>query len=594
MRVRIDVVLVAALPVIAACSGRLALDQDVPRTDDGVDDGRSSRDARGGVKDVSPGPAGARTGSTGAVSMSGDTESTSPAADAASNSAEPTADVAVSAPPQPLRRLSHFEYRNTLADLFPMLTVVVPELAVDERIDGFTNHYDGMQPSDLLTEQYLGVAQAVARQVDESVVQRWGGCVRGGSCSETFIRGFGAEAFRRPLTDEEIARYLDIFESGPGGLDPLLGMQLTVMTMLQSPHFLYRPELGVAADPGPLGKPLSPYETASRLSYLFWASMPDDELFDAASAGELVDAESVRVQAERLLQDDKARRGVIQFLREWLKLDKVTTKLKLDEAGWDEAFRDELRQSVERFVYDEVFVPGGTSVDLLTSTRFPATAAIAGLFGETSNGGSWSVIQTDAEQRSGLLTHPAFLGAHGYGEYGSPVLRGVYVLDRILCAPPSPPPPGTVVMPPESPSDAAQPRTNREAYVEATAGPGCDACHTAINALGFAFEHYDTLGQYRDTDSGHPVDASGALGQFQFEDAVELSQQLAASEEFQACVVRRWASYALGGSPLAADPAFLDDLRGAFSSEGHSLRELLMSIATHERFAHWLAVEQTH
>lgn len=492
---------------------------------------------------------------------------------------------------QPLRRLSHFEYANTLADLFPTFGVAPPELAADETIDGFSNHWDAMQPSALLTEQYFQVAMSIARQIDGATLADLTDC-DAAACAASFVTEFGARAFRRPLEPEEQQAYLDIFESGPGASDFLLGVQLTVLAMLQSPHFLYRPEFGAGDVVDARGRRLGAFETASRLSYLLWASMPDSELMAAAEDGELSDAVGIEQHARRMLADARSERSVTQFFREWLKLNRLERVEKLPEAGWDDGFKHELSESATRFAYEQVFVPGGTGVDLLTSSSYPVTSRIASLLGETVDGSGWEVVTADPGERSGILTHPAFLGAHGYGEYPSPVLRGVYVMDRILCAPPSPPPGDVNIVLPEAPEAAPAPRTNREAYVEATSGAGCHVCHTAINGYGFAFENYDTLGQYREQDSGFDVDASGSVSGFDFVGAVDLSYQLAESDEFQSCVVEKWASYALGGSPLAKDPRLLYDLDVRFKEQGFSLRELLMAIAVHERFSGWLATTE--
>lgn len=496
-----------------------------------------------------------------------------------------------SAVDQPLRRLSHFEYANTLLDLFPTLMPVSLGLAADETIDGFSNHWDAMQPSDLLTEQYFQSAMSIARQLDGATVADLTDC-DSSECAAMFIAEFGERAFRRPLSSEEQKVYLDLFESGPGASDFVLGVQLSVLAMLQSPHFLYRPEFGVGDVVDARGRRLGGYETASRLSYLLWASMPDTELMAAAADGELADSVGIEEQARRMLADPRSERSVTQFFREWLKLNRLERMVKLPEAAWDESFKDELIESATRFTYEEVFVPGGSSVDLLTSARYPATSRVASLLGETVEGSGWEVVSADPSQRSGILTHPAFLGAHGYGEYPSPVLRGVYVMDRILCAPPSPPPGDVNIVLPEAPDAASTPRTNREAYVEATSGAGCQVCHIAINGYGFAFENYDTLGQYRVQDSGFDVDATGAVSNFDFVGAVDLSEQLAQSDKFQSCVVEKWTNYALGGSPLADDARLHHDLSESFEGQAFSLRELLIAIAVHERFSGWLATTE--
>src|SRR5690606_27771656 len=118
---------------------------------------------------------------------------------------------------------------------------------------------------------------------------------------------------------------------------------------------------------------------------------------------------------------------------------------------WNDAFRQEVSESAFRFIYDEIFASGGSSVDLLTSASYPATPRIAELLDVDSPDAGWETVAADPGRRAGLLTHPAFLASHGYGDYPSPVLRGVYIMDRVLCSPPSPPPPGIDFRLPDAP-----------------------------------------------------------------------------------------------------------------------------------------------
>lgn len=494
--------------------------------------------------------------------------------------------------PQPLRRLSNVEYENTLRDLFVDLDYDLPTLPADTEIDGFYNNYSTQEPSTLRAEQYLGSAMAVADAISDAYVAQLAPCGQTAECARTFVEEFGLRAFRRPLTDSELASFTGTFTEGPGASDFALGVRLTVIGMLQSASFLYRPEVGAGVEGASGEIELGPYEIASRLSYFVWGSMPDDELFDAAASGRLAGPEDVRTQAERMLNDPRARQGIGQFFSEWLTLPRVMAVTKRAEDDWDAEFRAELSESASRFLFDEVFANGGSSVDLLTSTRYAVTPRIAGLLGlEVGGGQSWQVVDVDPSERSGFLTHPAFLGAYGYGDFPSPVLRGVYVMDRILCAPPSPPPPGVdVTLPSADDEDPNEPRTNREAYEQVTSvSTQCAGCHSVINPLGFAFENYDTLGQYRTEDNGQTVDASGGSLGFTFDNGVELAEQIATSEAYQRCVVDKMLTFGFGGGPAAGSSAMRDEVRAAFTAADYSLAELVVEIATHDRFSRWLA-----
>jgi hypothetical protein len=484
--------------------------------------------------------------------------------------------------PQPIKRLSHAEYRNTLRDLLPTVELPALELVSDETLEGFTNNFAALNPSLLLVEQYWNATRAIVEALGPTIDQ-YVSCdmSTGVACAEAFIREFGRRAFRRPLTVDEVADFRALFEQPPGDADFRVGVQLTIQAMLSSPSFLYRPELGEERSKDVV---LSGYETASRLSYFLWGSMPDETLLQAAESGELSDGAALEAQVRRMLADDHARETILQFHREWLKLAAVDRVLKRPEDNYDAAFRADLKESMDRFVWDTI-QGSGSPKELLTSTRFPVSSRTAALFGVAPpEPGTWLTAEAPAGERAGVLTHPAFLASHAYAGYGSPVLRGVYVLDRILCTPPKPPPPGVATEPPDRGSESA-PLTNREAYASATSGGNCQACHESINNIGFAFEHYDTMGRYRTTDNGQPVDASGEVLDLKYGNAVQLAQGIAESDRFNACVTDKWTTFAVGGGPLSNDPCFLDEVEKTFTDKQFDVKELIVAIATHPKFA---------
>jgi hypothetical protein len=526
----------------------------------------------GGLGGPGPGNGGVGTGGTGI------------GPDPGPNTPRPPDPATCTAKAQPLRRLSHVEYRNTLADLFPTVTVPPLELVADESIEGFTNNVAALNPSNLLLEQYWTASRAVVEAL-EPTLDDYLSCDPGAgiSCAESFIRDFGRRAFRRPLAPEEIADFRAIFEKPPAATNFRVGMQLAIQALLASPAFLYRTEFGSST--AGASSVLSGYETASRLSYFLWSTMPDDALFAAAEQGKLADTAGVEAEVRRMLGHEKARSGMLNFHREWLKLEAVDKALKKPEDAYDAGLRAELKQSVERFVWETLFARPGSAKELMTAASFPATTRIAELLGAAPIApGTWSWTAPNAAQRSGVLTHPAFLSSHGYARYPSPVLRGVYVLDRILCSPPRPPPPGVNAQIPDAEASPT-PRTNRETYAEATKGELCMTCHTKINALGFAFENFDTMGRFRSTDNGFPVDASGAALGLEFDDAVSLSTSIGDSVQYRQCLVQKWTTYAVGGGPLAADQCLRAELLDRFAQHGFGVKELVVAIATHPKFS---------
>ena len=472
----------------------------------------------------------------------------------------------------PIRRLSHVEYENTLHDLFG--EDVVPELALtaDPVVGGFSNNAEALTASDLLTRQYYEASRSVAQSLDPNALV---GCSDADlGCPEQLIREFGAKVFRRPVTDEEASGFLDLYDKAGGDFD--VGARIVVQAMLLSPSFLYRPEFGDGD-----GR-LSGYETANRLSYFLWASMPDDALFAAAEAGELETADGVESQVRRMLADSKAREGMLEFHRKWLDLDRVHRVLKLPEENFDASVASSMQESAERLVWDTLFEGGGSFADLMTTNEFPLDDTMAALLGQPAPAGDWETVSLDGQERAGILSHPAFLASHAYGGYPSPVLRGVYVLESIVCSPVgSPPASADTTIPEFDPS-----MTNRELYEEATIGRGasCAGCHTLINPLGYAFENYDTMGRYRTTDNGRPVDASGEV--------LDLVSQVSMDPRFGQCVADRWITYATGGAENFGGGCVSEDLLEVLADTDMNAVEFVAALATHPVFARAQIVEE--
>jgi hypothetical protein len=492
----------------------------------------------------------------------------------------------------PVRRLSHVEYARTIADLFPDVALPAMVFAEDPRVHGFENFASQLNPSALLVEQQ----DTAARNIAEAVVSQSEQLVPcepepdPTACGEEFIRTVGAKIFRRPLQDAEVERYGAFFDARRTAISFRGAVELTLHAMLLSPQFLYRLEFGapVADDANEVA--LDDYELATRLSYLFWQSMPDEELFRAAAAGELRDAQQLEAQARRMLQDSRATAALVDFHRQWLDFDRVLDENKDPELfpAWNDELRSSIREESDRFV-TYIFESGnGTLEELLTSTDTFVDKQLAELYGVPAPAaGTWEKMTLDPNERGGLLSLANFSAAHAHSTNGSPPLRGVAVLERLLCMRPPPPPAGV-----DTSIDASQAgaKTNREIFEAKTQVAGCITCHEQIDGIGFAFEHYDSIGRYRAEDNGQPVDASGTLNATdvdgEFEGAVELGERLAQSERVKSCYSTNWYRYAFGGEAQADDRCKIEALAQAMSEAGGSVRELLVAIATSHQFRH--------
>ncbi|MEM9192420.1 MAG: DUF1592 domain-containing protein [Myxococcota bacterium] len=493
--------------------------------------------------------------------------------------------------PTPLRRLSHDEYENTLALLYgERLTLDALALPADQVPHEFDNDAEGMIVTSTHAERYLDLATDLAGQLlqdsDAMLPCTPDSPAQWSACGEALVRQEGRRLFRRPPTDAEVEAYTQFFRT-PEPNDTFQGLaELTLTLMLSAPEFLYRFENSVAGlEPGESGI-LDGYSLASRLSFLLWGTGPDDALLDAAEAGRLDDDAGLRAEAERLLDDDRARDAFVRFHGQWLDFERLTEVSKLPEDGFSDDVRRAMLEESERFIEHILFDGNGTLTDLLTSNTSYVNADLAGLYGVDAPASEWAEVTLP--NRSGVLTQATFLASHGHPDRPSPVLRGVFLLERVLCEDVGAPPPDAEAMGMAA-AEAIDPATatNRELYDASTASqPTCAGCHRIINPLGFAFEHYDTMGRFRITETnGRAIDASGSsegLGEFQ--NAVELGELIARSESARACMVQKWARYSFAGGPMERAECFLDDLETTLNDHNGSIRELQLGLVMHPSF----------
>ncbi|MEZ4317001.1 MAG: DUF1592 domain-containing protein [Myxococcota bacterium] len=489
-------------------------------------------------------------------------------------------------PPSPMRRLTESQLRNTVADLFPGVDLPTFEVVNDPLVHGYDNNASVQAPTALLISEIRDMSLAVTTAAMDDPAA-WITCdldLPDTPCIHDFLLDFGDRAFRRPLTTDEETVFIgfyDAMEALDG--DPRAALQLTLQAYLNSGPFLYLPEYGTdpAALPGERVA-LSDYEMASRLSYFLWNSMPDDALMTAAENGELATEAGIEVQAWRMLADPRAEQSVANFHRLWLELDEIAhiapdpATYPQWEAGMAEAARDE----VDALIWASAFGPTPTLDHLLLDRTTSGDPQLATLYG---TGGT----ELSAAERAGFFTRVGWLGATSHPVYASPIQRGVFVLERMLCVPPPAPPANiNTTLPEDDPVDIV---TNRDRYEAHSTNPTCFGCHESIDGIGFGFENYDGVGVYRTVDNGEPVDASGQfvtgdLDGTAYEGGVALSTLLAGSESVHACVTRQWYRYALGRSDAPGDEATLADLSAAYWGTGGELPQLLVDIARTESF----------
>ena len=443
--------------------------------------------------------------------------------------------------PRRLWRLDHDQYERTIVDLLGVSTDYGEHLAPDTAIDGFHNDAEALVVSGLLADQYRSAAEDLASVADIAGMIRCTpeeGAVT--ACAASFIDEFGTRAFRRPLAADELETYLELWAEIAEEDGFFEGLRWVVAGMLQSPHFLYRSELGVADAEG--GYVLTDWEIASELSYLLWGTMPDDVLFAAAAAGELHTPAQIDAQVERMMADDRALETTTHFVDAWLHLDRLESVARVD---WSETLQDAMQEQTHETVRALARDDQGLSELMVGPTTY-IPDALAAHYGTGASG--W--VEQDGETFGGLLTHGSLLTVYALGESSSPVHRGVVVRERMLCEDLPPPPPNLDTSPPAA--DAGG--TTREKYEVHSSLPECASCHSLIDDIGFGFEHYDHLGRWRDEEVGQPIDASGDLDGAAFYGAPELSHLLTEEPRFRACFVETWRRWGMGADACADDP----------------------------------------
>ncbi|MDB4989728.1 MAG: Cellulose-binding domain protein, partial [Myxococcaceae bacterium] len=493
--------------------------------------------------------------------------------------------------PRLLRLMTRREYQNTVRDLLFNDEPDVSTMPVEPRVRGYDNNAGASVVTSLHIDDFLSVGAAV---VSKAVSQHKGQLVTcqpsEASCPHTFVQSFGLRAFRRPLSGDEQARYEAFFAHDLTQGDFDQGLTLALGAMLVSPNFLYRSEVGEAQADGTFK--LTPYEVASALSYLYWGTMPDQTLFDAAARGALGSAAELEAQARRMLADPRATGQLDTFGQQWLGSDGTLTAFK--DAAIYPSFSDSLRTAMmeeqRRFFNDIALVRDGKFSELYKASYVFANDELARFYGLTPAGSGFAKVNvTPASQRGGVLGLGSVLAALAHSNESSPIKRGKFVRDRLLCQDLPPPPANLDTTPPGLDPTL----TTRARFAKHTSSPACSGCHQYIDGVGFGFEGFDGIGALRAVENGLQVDLRGDIRgredltadtDEEFNGTVELSSLLAESPTAQSCLTLQYYRYARGYEETHQDACSLDKLQRGFESQDLTIKELLIRLALLDSF----------
>lgn len=519
------------------------------------------------------------------------------------------------------RRLNRTEYENTLHDLLGIDTPLAKYFPADGAGgEGFDNNGNALFLSAIQAERYLQAADVaidaalprLAEQVPEKwtfgelakqvrleekspwrtqrsrLISTWPAPDRDTrAAAEQSLRDFLYRAWRRPVTDEDVAHMMQLFDRGFDRGDGYEeSLKLAYKGALVSPNFIF------LAEPEPEDKGeylLGDYPLAARLSYFLWSTTPDDELRALASHGLLQDDEILRRQIARMLVDPRASALGEVFAGQWLGITQIESASRPDEnlfPLFDDALAVSMKGEAETFFYHLV-AENRSLLELLDADYTYVDSRLAELYElEPVEGPAFQRVQLADARRGGVLGMAAVLTATSHSTRTSLVLRGKWVLEQLLGDKIPPPPPNAGALPEDA--EHAEGRTVRERIVAHRANPECASCHARMDPIGFGLEPFDAIGRYRTEDAGKPIDAMGELPSGEtFNGPAELKQILLAQKDpFVRNLARKVLGYALGRSLTRYDDCIVQATVEKLQANEYRAAGLFTDIAMSYAFRH--------
>ena len=402
----------------------------------------------------------------------------------------------------------------------------------------------------------------------------------GAECVSRILTGLARKGYRRPATKEEAAALIAVFNRAKSsGYTPAQSLQFAITAMLVSPNFLYRVERD--PKPGTVGR-ITDLELASRLSYFLWSSMPDEELLRLAESAKLHLPVVLDAQVKRLIADSRSSAFADNFAGQWLEirsLDAVKPDFK-KFPEWNADLKDAMRTETRMF-FEAAVRDNRSAADFINGKYTFLNEALAKHYGiEGVSGPEFRRVDLTVEkaaQRSGVLTHGSVMTVSSYPSRTSVVLRGKYMLENVLGAPPPPPPPDVPKLNEETVGVALSLRQQMEKH---RSDAVCASCHSRMDVLGFGLENYDAIGRWRTTDGKFPVDPSGSFPNGKsFSSPAEMKQLLLENlPEFTTCFTEKLLTYALGRGVETYDRRTVRDLVRQAATDNYKLQGLILGI----------------
>jgi len=507
----------------------------------------------------------------------------------------PVPEVSTEVAPAGLRRLRARQYTNSVRLMFGDAAAAAADPPDDIALSGFSAigaAQIAVPPADLERYEASAFAVATAAVADRDAFESLLGCTPSAlddrACFETLIADSGRVAWRRELSEAELAPLTEIAVQAArtyGSFED--GAIFAISALMQAPDFLYIVELGDGT--GGDTTPLTRTELVTRISFFLTDTTPTAVMLDAAQAGELDSASGRRALATELLQRPEAAATFRAFFSELYRLDRVESVPKNTDVfpEWTSALATDMRESLLVLLDDLVWTRDTDMRELLTADYAFINERLAPIYDldpdalDLDAAAMRKVTLRPEQQRSGILGQAAFLSAGAIESRESAVKRGVFIRLFLLCENVPPPPPNVVVQLAE-PQPGETMKQRLEAHQQA---PACASCHASIDGLGYPLQIYDALGRYRTKENGQTIDTSGDVpGVGSFADVAELSQLLHDDPRVAACLVRNVYRHALGRAEEQGEEPTLSALAAAFADQGHRFQSLLIEIASSQAF----------
>jgi hypothetical protein len=495
-----------------------------------------------------------------------------------------------------IRRLTRFEYSNAINYLFGDTTNVNMSLqpeTISQHGNLFGNDAALLSVSAAHAEKWGSVAAGVASRATATpeALGKLAPCAAGATpddaCSREVITKVVSRAYHRDLLPTEVDAYLTLSKAVQGAGSWATGIAGVIEAVLQGPEFLYRVEHGVPAPDFPALRKPTADEMAARLSFLFWGNVPDEALRMAAKTGQLDTPEGVKAQAQRLLDDPRAKSTVRFFFDNLLPISGLTN-LQREAEVFSVQLAAAMRVETQTFLEHQIFDADspGTWASALTAPYTYVNEQMAAFYGMTGVTGPEfrKVMWPDPTKRMGLLTQAGIMTGTIVTNEENPVLRGSFIINKLLCMNLHlPADPAVLAMVAVPPNDGTM--TARQRFTAHAQG-SCVGCHRILDPVGFPFESFDEIGRWRDTENGLPLDLSGSVPGTEgtINGPVELAAKLATAEATNACFAQHWMEFGYGKTHDEGDACVKAELETAFKASGGNVKQLLLALTQTDSF----------